>query len=211
MELIQSTDELTTGKYRSENAIKLMFHLLAEYELTDIAKAITEVAKTRKFTTPIQPADIIEQMEGSAAERSAVGWRVFLRAVERMGYYDSVRFPHPAYHYVVEQLGGWQKVSEEYMSLTDKELQFREKQWRQLFELGMRIATWENTRAYLPGFYEIDNGSRGFAEYMPPILDTSTGQHLERQALSAGTDSETLKLMADVTRNFTDGMKLGAS
>lgn len=183
MELVQAVDETTCGKPRSENAMKIMFSALMPFDLEQVRKALMQFAVSQKLNVMAKPADIISALTGDSSERSAIAWREFLRVVQIYGYYDSVRFSHPAFHYVVEQLGGWERVSQEYMRMSESDLHFREKGFRELFELGLKHATWDNVRPYLAGFYENDNRSKGLTEYAPPIIEASTGQKLDRLAL----------------------------
>lgn len=193
-ELIQGADETITGKFRTEKALSLMFTGLMKYELADIAAAILDYVGTQKLPVPINPAEIISRIQGDKTERSALAWRHFLQAVDRYGVYDSVRFPDPAFHFAIDQLGGWERVSEEYIDLTDKERQFREKNFRQLYEIGLREATWDNVQRYLPGRYERENVAGGHDQFIPPVIDTKGNRELDRLALTAGTGAKLKRL-----------------
>lgn len=207
LELIQATDELMTGKPRSETAIKLLFYDLRDRELSDIVQAVNECRKSHKFNTNIKPADILEKLDMATGDQSALAWRLFLRAVDRHGVYDSIRFPHPAFHYAIEQLGGWERVSAEYIELTDHERQFREKDFRQFFEIGLRVATWDNTRQHLPGFYERDNLSRGYHDALPGVVDASTGREIQREALGLEAPKRQNDDMASLVTGVAGALK----
>lgn len=182
--MIRGADEaMKTGSPRSEGGLKIMFAALQQYSLDQIIAAVTHHVATQNY--PIRPADITAAIEGKSEDKSAIAWRIFLDAIHKCGYYDSVRFQAPAFHYVIEQLGGWERASEAYMNMTDKELGYREKSWRELFEVGMKVATWDNVRAWLPGNIERENRERGYHQHIPAVREIGTGKQITQAALSA--------------------------
>ena len=185
--LIRTADELTLGKPRSGEAIGLLFQVLLDYELADVRNAVSQHMKESKFA--VTPSDIISRIDGDKEDLSAVAWRLFLRAIDRWGYYDSVRFPDPAYHYVIEQLGGWLKLSTDYHELTDKEIEFRRKEWVRLYEIGLRVASWNNepgkvmVPGILHGFHELNNSTLGRLDMLSRVISISTGDIMQREEL----------------------------
>ncbi len=209
--LLKAADELTAGKPRSGEAVGLMFRILEEFTIDEVSKAIKEHIRTCKFA--VQPADIFRILQGSAEEKSTVAWRVFLRALDRFGYYTSVRFPDPAYHYAIEHLGGWIRLGESWHILSEKEIEFRGREWRRLYEIGLRVASWtgEDGRLcvppYFPGYHEWHNKSGGYLEHVPPVVDISDGSLIFPAALSEGSKSGISYLTA---RAVTDGSVVNA-
>ena len=177
--VVQAADEVTAGKPRSERALRLMFVVLERYGIDEIRRAVSGHVRRNKFA--VTPADIVQALSGSLEERSAVAWRTFVNALDRHGYYDSVRFPDPAYHYAVMQLGGWERVSRDFGELSEKELHFRAAEWRKLYEIGMRVAAWRETPGKtavperLTGFYERDNRERGYLADIPAPIQIQPG------------------------------------
>ena len=196
--LIKAADEMTTGKSRSAAALSLMFDVLARYGLEEVKDAVRACIEKNKFL--VTPADIVRHIDGDPHEKSAAAWRLFLRAFERYCYFDSVRFPEPAFHYVIEQYGGWVKLCEEWRYLTSKELEFREKDWRTLFEVGSRVASWDERPGkikvfpYQVGFFEINNRAGGYDAFIPDVYDVSTGTMIPRETLAAGQARSILRL-----------------
>jgi hypothetical protein len=196
--LIRSADEVISVK-RSEAAISLMFEALTKYSVEDVELALRQHVKQSPYQ--VKPADIVAHIEGLPEERSLLAWRTFLRALDRYGYYESVRFPDPAYHYVILQLGGWTRLCDEFHGLSDRELQFRSKGWRQMYEIGLRKASWSDEPGmaamplYLPGFYELDNREKGFLYCVPAVIDAVTGEKLDLDKLKelywSGGDAKT--------------------
>lgn len=169
------------GNPRTEAGLKIMFAALRRFELEDILDVVTHHVATKNY--PIKPSDVVSALEGDASDKSAIAWRNFLRALNRWGYYDSVRFPDPATHYVVMQMGGWERLSREYNDLDDREIQFREKGWRQLYEVGLKVATWENVPPYLVGNFERENREGGYLKHIPPVKEIATGKDIPHDAL----------------------------
>lgn len=198
VELITGADETTSGKARSPQAMKLLYHSLRGYEFSDVSSAVLKFVNTCKFNVNIKPADVHEALRGSLSDRSAVAWQFFKQMVARYGYYDSVQFPDAGFHYAITQLGGWESVSKSYMELTDKELEFREKGWRELYEIGYERASWDGEEGkvavpkYLPGFHERNNREGGFLAHLPPVVELQTGKR-RVMSLEAG-HSKTLGL-----------------
>jgi hypothetical protein len=180
-------DEVAANRAkRGEEAVAFMFEALMPYEFKGIRRAVIEHIREDKFA--VAPSDIIRHIDGTSAEQSLVAWKLFLHTLEVYGYYDSVRFPSPAYHFVIKCLGGWEQVYEVYAPLSDRELQFRAGEWRALFEIGMRKSSWADVPAYMPGFFERDNSSQGFEEYIREPIDVMTGETLSREELAGGTN-----------------------
>lgn len=186
----QAAEITAGGKPMSKGAAQLMYSLLRgdlthEQVVTGI-KAHINSTGGRFMPTP---ADIRRHTNGTDEERGQLAWRFFKAKLERYGFYDSVRFPHPAYHYAVEQLGGWRRIGEEWHSLTDKEIEFRGKDFIKLYLIGERVASWYaehgkvRVRPYLAGFHEIDSAAKDFTKAIPEIIDVTTGNKVDRREL----------------------------
>lgn len=78
-------------------------------------------------------------------------------------------------------------MSREYGELTDKELQFREKSWRQLYEVGLKCATWDNVPPYFAGNFERNNREGGYLDHIPQVVEIGTGKTIPQAALGIGT------------------------
>lgn len=195
LSLIREADEAVGARdVRGEKAIALMFSSIAEYSLDEVRDAVIKFLR-KSIRKVITAADIVTAIDGDVKIRSAVAWRLFLSAVRRYGFYPSVRFPDPAYHYVITQIGGderrgWQHVSDNYRELSEQELSFLEKDWRELYEHGLHVATWGDeigkikVPPYMPGYYEI----KGFDRRPLEVIDVSSGKTLQRAALTAPSE-----------------------
>lgn len=194
--LLNAAAEVTGAKPKSPDAVKLMFDLLARFSFAQVQGAVRAHFNSDEGRFFPTPTHLIKQIEGSEAERAQVAWRVFLKAIELHGYYDSVRFPDPAFHYAVEMLGGWMRISQEYGNLTTKELDFKRASFCTLYMRGAKVATWDGAAGtrrvspYLMGFYEISNRDNGYMAAIPPVMEATT--HRKSAAvLEAGTTPQT--------------------
>lgn len=170
----------------STEALKMFFLLLKKFSLAQVKAALQEHMASSPYMP--KPCDVLCRIEGQPEDRAAVAWGMVLRAISRFGHDTSVRFPSPAFHYAVEQMGGWAKLC---MRLTEAELPFRGRDFARFFEIGERCATWDGANgtvkvpAHLAGTCELSNRTNGYA--LPArVYDAETGAVLEKQALPAG-------------------------
>ena len=157
-----------------EELAVVMFEELGAYELEDVRSAVANHVRYEKFFPML--ADIIKRIEGTAEERAALAWQTVLKAIRMIGSGNSIRFPSPAYHYAIEQMGGWMKLCS---TLTVEEEKWRGKDFVRFFEIGERVASWEHEPGnvhvppYLMGWHEINN--RRGRDALPDIVDAETG------------------------------------
>lgn len=188
-EIMNAAAEEIGAKPKSASGLSLTFKLLSEYSLDTVQRAVFQflLSGEAKYGKTPSASQIQEIIVGDTEERAHYAWRVFLAAMDRYGYYESVRFPEPAYHYAIQLLGGWQKVCEEYSQLTDKELEFRRGPFAALFTKGTRESSFEpipgkvQVSPYLVGNFESHNLANGYLDFLPPICDVETGSEINRE------------------------------
>lgn len=167
----------------SGEALKMFFLLLQKFSIGQVKAALQEHMAASPYMP--KPCDVLRRIEGQPQDRAAVAWALVLRAISRFGHDTSVRFPSPAFHYAVGQMGGWAKLC---MRLTEAELPFRAKDFARFFEIGERCATWDGANgtvkvpAYLAGTCELSNRANGH-RLSPKVYDAETGETLESRAL----------------------------
>lgn len=187
-----------------ETLVTVMFEELAQYDLEDIRSAVGAHVRSEKFFPAL--ADIVQRIEGRPEDRAAAAWALVLRAISRFGHDTSVRFPSPAIHYALNQMGGWAKLC---MRLTDAELPFRARDFAQFFAMGERCASWDGANgtvkvpAYLAGTCGLSNRANGYA--LPAkVYDAETGEALDHRALPAPR-GEVVPIMAALAERMRVG------
>lgn len=177
--------DATGAQHMSDAGITLVFNALAKYTLEDVRRAIlAHLVSDRGHFMP-RAADIVRQIEGTSEERGALAWRYFLDKIFHYGLYMSVRFPNPAYHFVIDRLGGWEYVCEYYGNMKERELDYHRREFLALYAAGEKSASWSNVQPYMPGFFERDNHMKGLDKAIPDPVDVETGRKISRKALCA--------------------------
>ena len=144
MRIISKVTVLPNGKSVDE-MIDAMFVMLAEYSLEVVKEAVMRHCKTNKFFPMF--ADIVCQIENTPNDRALLAWGLVLKVSKKYGLRESIRFPHPAIHFALEQMEGWREF---YKTLTSENKDFRGKTFMEYYKLGEKCATWENVCEYFP-------------------------------------------------------------
>lgn len=153
--------------------IPAFFNALKQYPLAEVKEALYRCAKEMRFFPML--ADITERIPSAIDAKTAAqaAWPIFLNALNKHGYYNSVRFPHPAFHYAIKALGGWMHVHD---AITKSNMEW----YRRAFERDFAFAfehgiTWDNVPGHLAGYYERQNALKG---YTSRIFDAVTGDEI---------------------------------
>ena len=190
--LMNAAAESLGAKPRSETGLLLIFEALRPYPLEAVRAAIGRHLVSSEGKYFPTAAHIVQQIQGTEAERAELAWRRVVAAVSRWGCYESVRFPTPAYHFAIRELGGWERLVAMVNEMTDKELEFFGQKFAKLYSMGERCASWkaapgrEAVPPYFPGSFERENRTRGFLDHIPAPVDALTGRKLDRAVLGSG-------------------------
>jgi hypothetical protein len=185
--IIQSADEIAGLEARGEAELRSMFKALNDKcTICEIARAVVVHIQTSPLA--IETEDIIGYLRDIAELKSATAWRTFVYAVNRYGHCTSVVFPYPAYHYAIIRMGGWEKIAREFEeSMTDGHCQFLEEKWRELYEWGLRGASWEYSHEkvdvprHLCGFWERDRRERRLYGAIQRAVVVASGKRVDQQ------------------------------
>ncbi len=170
-------------KKPNDETIKLYFHLLADYDLEDVLKALMQTAVSCRFFP--KPVEIIEHISGSQDEKALLAW-------ERLG--DAKKQFHPdvvcdmsfvesGIQRAVAAMGGWREVH----FWPQKYLGFKKKEFVELYKAY--------SKAPVQNFIEHKNGQsvKQLAASVGkpvPSLGRTSGQTSRRKALSSGRSKE---------------------
>lgn len=188
--IVNAADE-NVGKPRSKEAVAMMFEVLKDYDIADVARAVHRLMRSSPYC--IKPSDVVREIDGTASDRSAEAWQLFKRALYDHGSFDSVAFPDPAYHWAILKMGGWEVTAREFEQYDDRELNFREKDFRQLYERGMAVASFEDVPGrqrvprYLWGECERNNRECGYSLEFTPIYAVAEGRKIPRSEIESLT------------------------
>lgn len=188
----------------SGDALKMFFLLLQKYSLAQVKAALQGHMAASPYMP--KPCDVIQRIEGRAEDRAAAAWALVLKAVSRFGHDTSVRFPSPAIHYALEQMGGWARFC---MRLVEAELPFRAKDFAQFFAMGERCASWDGANstvkvpAHLAGTCELSNRANGH-RLPAKVYDAESGAVLEGLALPT-PKGEVVPIMAALAERMRAG------
>lgn len=144
----------------SGEALKLWGLLMAGYPIEEVEAALRHHMAESPYMP--KPADLIRQIDGTAEDRAAAAWAMLERAVMKCGHYQDVRFPDPAIHYAVDQMGGWRVVS---LTFND----FKRRDFERHYRRGERVASFGDepgkvqVSPYLLGECHASNAMRGYA------------------------------------------------
>ena len=148
MRRISKVTAIPNGKSIDE-MIDALFMLLNEYPLEAVKAAVMRHCEANKFFPML--ADIMSQIKGTPDERAMMAWGLVMKARREYRQRVGIRFPHPAIHFALEQMGGWAHV---YKTLTNENEDFKAKTFVVYYKLGEKCATWENVCDYFPSEVE---------------------------------------------------------
>lgn len=111
IQLLAGEVEVRSRPALSEAAILIWWDRLQGYSLAQVRDGFRRHAlDAERGRFMPQPADIVAQVEGTQADRTAIAWGMVLQAMGSVGAYTDVVFDDPAIHIAVEDLGGWPKL-----------------------------------------------------------------------------------------------------
>ena len=167
MRMVSKVTVIPNGKSVDE-MIDAMFVMLAEYPLEAVKGAVMRHCEANKFFPMF--ADVVSQIKGTPDERALIAWALVLKARREYKMRVSIRFPHPAIHFALEQMGGWEHV---YKTLTDDNEDFKGKTFGEYYKLGEKCATWETVCDYF--FSEAERHTLNAGRVLPrKVYDVST-------------------------------------
>jgi len=149
-------------------AIEGYWRALVAFPLDEVEEATQRALETCRHMP--RPAELRALIEGDPADRAVLAWGGVLRAIRRIGAYDSVRLDDPAATEAIKTLGGWPAVCQGSCTWTRKDF----------------LAAYE---AVVRSQVRLDHAT------LPGLLEAGGGQYTTHQArLGAGPVPERLRL-----------------
>lgn len=142
---------------------KVYWKALEPFTDDQCQKAFNLIILSLKFFP--MPCDIIEAIQGKQENQSVLAWIKVIKAIRRIGAYQSVKFDDPVIHSVIEVMGGWPALC---FGNADEE-KWKQKEFERLY---LTMFNLDNHTKYLPGIVEQENSINGKIKYVPepPIL-----------------------------------------
>lgn len=94
-------------KTPSENLLKLYYTVLQDLSDEEFKQAINSIARTNKYNCMPKPAEILEQVHGTANDATLNAWAYVHGAIGQVGAYRSPVFEDGAIAETIQHLGGW--------------------------------------------------------------------------------------------------------
>lgn len=145
----------------TKDAVTMTFDLLSRFDFEQVRRAYNAHLSGPDGRFWPTPSHIIEQIDGKPQDRAAVAWAMVEREMNAAHGYESVRFPQPAYHYAIDQMGGWISLTDKYDGASVREVQFLFQKFAQFYGIAERLGIgWEDVPEYLVGVYEKEKSGR---------------------------------------------------
>lgn len=142
--------------------LKIYWEIFKEYPLDDFLRGVSILVKTRTTASFPKPAEIIQAFEGVPDDHVALAVSSTRKAIREVGMYKSVTFEDVIINQVIDRLGGWVYVC------NDFDWEYRRKEFEQLYEAIKREGGGVSIK-YLLGQHEINNAKQ-FSEWIKPPL-----------------------------------------
>lgn len=170
----------------SELKVELYFKILQRFHPQDVVRAIELAIETTKFFP--KPAELVELIMGTATDRAAIAWNIFLGVIRRLSPSDSVVFEDTRFSAIVDFFGGWDEVHK----WKTEDLTWRRQEFIKLYASFRQPPPGHRH----VGTIEHQNRVRGFLDYLPEtvIVPKEGFPHDATPALPPPQDNKPLAL-----------------
>lgn len=148
----------TFGEPLSAGRIDGYFLALKDLPMEAVLASIARAMRSSRFFP--KPAELREFIEGTGDDLAALAWTRVIRAIERIGTYQSVDFGDPVLHATVDGLGGWSEFWR-IERMDAREQGFKRAEFVRLYG-ALRSRGVEDAPRRLLGQHEVANRERGY-------------------------------------------------
>lgn len=167
MRALLTVGEVFGETLSSEPRNEAYFRILSDYDIAEVEAMMFAAMRTCKFFP--KPAELIELLDGSPADRAEEAWRVLEATFVEIGQYESVTFADPAVtQAVVGVWGGWIEANDDYHDLDEPAWLAKRKEFLSAYRAADRRRATLHANRILPGRHEAGNRARGFLEITAP-------------------------------------------
>lgn len=143
--------------------------MLLDDGITDaeLISGVKKLIRDRKYAKFPRYAEILEAIRGNPDDAAILALDFVKKAISAVGQYQSVKFPDPRIHWVIESLGGWTYLC----TLPLDEWKWLEKDFTKLYKasLGKPLKASE----YLVGRFDHENMVSGYITQPERICEVS--------------------------------------
>lgn len=151
--------------------MKAYWECLKDYSFTEVQRALGEVLKNpdiKKHPYFPLPTDVVEIIEGDVQSKSLFAWTEVVKAIRRIGHYDSVIFSDKLIHAVICDMGGWIQLCQH----TEKELPFIQRDFERRYQVYCRRQP-KILPNQLTGRLAHQNAVNGHEKHIPVAIEFS--------------------------------------
>jgi hypothetical protein len=170
------------GAKPSDPLAQIYFEAFQNWPIIEFKSACQRIIETRVYPGLPKIAEIREVIEGKIEDRVQVAYQTLMETLRHYAFWDSVVFEDGAIGHTVEDMGGWQRVSE----FTVEDWQFRRKEFEQLYQAHLKRGNTDSV--HLTGLFEQDNAAKGLIDHVPqPKVIEDKAKHLvlERKKIAS--------------------------
>jgi hypothetical protein len=155
----------------TEGLLEIYFNILQQFSIEQFKSAVVgHLQDKRSGQFFPKPADIIRQIEGDDDNIAMAKWCEVRKAIQRVGYYQSVQFDDPVIMQVIDRMGGWIELCR----ILTSAVGYKEAEFIKLYKHYNKFPV--NAPESLPGYHEISNRLNGFEQDIPKPIFIETGQ-----------------------------------
>lgn len=151
----------------------LYWRVLEPFTDEQCEAAFKELIYSNKFFP--KPPDFLDAIQGTKKNRATEAWLDVLESVKRIGNYQSVKFPDPVIHSVIQSMGGWTELC----MMENDDVKWKQREFERLYEV--MEGRGGNHPEYLPGIHELQN--------------FQTGHQTDKRVVTIGYENKKIKLI----------------
>jgi len=179
--------------HMNELTMELYWQALCEFELTVVKQAFQAYINhpdTGQFMP--KPADVLRYLNGGSETQALQAWSRVQQIMRDVGSYDTLVFDDAILHRVIEDMGGWIRLSEK----TVQEMNFLAHEFKKRYA-GYVLHPPESYPRQLTGRLDWQNSQLGH-ENQPPLLvgNAQKAEQIYRQGRAATLSTPVIPLLS---------------
>ncbi len=150
------------GRQISQPLLDLYWKVLEPFPDEQCEIAFKRVLLDGRFFP--KPVDFLEVLQGRTQDVAALRWVEVVKALKKIGAYESVTFTDAAINSTIEAMGGWIRLGD---MLEDDE-KWKGKEFERLYSIFSQRGG--SHPGYLIGINDLSSQARGYGKEIKPIV-----------------------------------------